>query len=205
MLYLVPFALPAFFPFLLSFPILMSTTAFYRGMVPVWYITGRTHTGERGQDSSRVTAMLAERLGVLRQACWFRAWAKEHYHIMLRKKKKMAEALFLSPRWKYNKDFMLYNLSMFQVRSESRHRKGDINQTQQCNHLPCRWKDGRSSVLHKTFLELCSKTAWPYSPKQLKQMETSFKTVKKQPKNLKWLHIVCLRSSKSSRSPEILN
>ena len=98
MLYLVPFALPAFFPFLLSFPILMSTTAFYRGMVPVWYITGRTHTGERGQDSSRVTAMLAERLGVLRQACWFRAWAKEHYHIMLRKKKKRWQKHSFSPQ-----------------------------------------------------------------------------------------------------------
>lgn len=79
-LYLVPFAFPAFFPFLLSFFILMSTTAFYRGMVPVWYITGRTHTGEWGQDSSRVRVMLAERLRVLKQACWFRVWAKEHHH-----------------------------------------------------------------------------------------------------------------------------
>lgn len=100
MLYLVPFALPAFFPFLLSFPILMSTTAFYRGMVPVWYITGRTHTGERGQDSSRVTAMLAERLGVLRQARWFRVWAKEHHHIMLRRKKKDGRGTLSLPKMK---------------------------------------------------------------------------------------------------------
>lgn len=84
-----------FFPFLLSFSILMSSTAFYRGTVPVWYITGRTHTGERGQDSSRVTAMLAERLRVLRQACWFKSVGKKKSTIMLRE---MAEAPIISPR-----------------------------------------------------------------------------------------------------------
>lgn len=57
-----------FFSFLLSFPILMSTTAFYLGMVPVWCITGRAHTERWGQDGSRVTVMLAERLRALRQA-----------------------------------------------------------------------------------------------------------------------------------------
>lgn len=67
-------------PFLLSFPILMSTTAFYRGMVPARCITGRTHAGERGQDGWGVTAVLAERLRVLREACWFRVRAKEHHH-----------------------------------------------------------------------------------------------------------------------------
>lgn len=79
-LYRVPFSFPAFFPFLLSVPILMSTTAFYLGMVPAWYITGRTHTAERGQDSSRATVMLAERLRVLRQARWVRVWAKDQHH-----------------------------------------------------------------------------------------------------------------------------
>lgn len=209
MLYLVPFALPAFFPFLLSFPILMSTTAFYRGMVPVWYITGRTHTGERGQDSSRVTAMLAERLGVLRQARWFRVWAKEHHHIMLRRKQERWQRHSFSPQ---DENIIRTWRCVTRVCSKSGlilsqdiERETNTSETQLCNYLPCRWKDGQSSVVHKTFLELPSKTARRYPPKQLKQMETCLNVKKKPQKTLKLLHIVRPTSSKSPRSPEILN